>query len=87
MGRPGPAFGLRTDGGGALFFYSLTARLHLLAPPGDAFHISIPGYYSPGQSLQSATVGYIEQFAAFDPARGKGGPRAVAAASSIAGRE
>ena len=84
---PGAAFGLRTDGGGALFFYSLTARLHLLAPPGDAFRISIPGYYSPGQSLQSATVGYIEQFAAFDPARGKGGPRAVAAASSIAGRE
>jgi hypothetical protein len=83
---PGPAFGLRTDGGGALFFYSLTARLRLLAPPGDAFHVSIPGYYSPGQSLRSATVGYIEQFAAFDPARGKGGPRAVAAASSIAGR-
>ncbi len=83
---PGPAFGLRTDGGGALFFYSLTARLRLLAPPGDAFHVSIPGYYSPSQSLRSATVGYIEQFAAFDPASGKGGPRAVAAASSIAGR-
>ena len=29
---PGPAFGLRTDGGGALFFYSLTARLRLLRP-------------------------------------------------------
>ena len=46
---PGPAFGLRTDGGGALFFYSLTARLRLLAPPGDTFHVSIPGYYSPSQ--------------------------------------
>ena len=85
-GRARPAFGLRTDGGGALFFYSLTARLRLLAPPGDAFHVSIPGYYPPSQSLRSAAVGYIEQFAAFDPAQGKGGPRAVAAASSIAGR-
>ncbi len=83
---PGPAFGLRTDGGGALFFYSLTARLRLLPPPGDTFRVTIPGYYSPSQVLQSATVGYIEQFAAFDPARGKGGPRAVAAASSIAER-
>ena len=71
---PGPAFGLRTDGGGALFFYSLTARLRLLAPPGDTFHVSIPGYYSPSQSLRSATVGYIEQFAAFDPAQREGRP-------------
>ena len=46
---PGPAFGLRTDGGGALFFYSLTARLRLLPPPGDAFRVTIPGYYSPSQ--------------------------------------
>jgi hypothetical protein len=83
---PGPAFGLRTAGGGALFFYSLTARLRLLPPPGDTFHVTIPGYYSPGQALRSAAVCYIEQFAALDPARGKGGPRAVAAASSITGR-
>jgi hypothetical protein len=83
---PGPAFGLRTKDGGALFFYSLTARLRLLPPPGDTFRVTIPGYYSPGQAVQSAAVGYIEQFAAFDPARGKGGPRAVAAASSIAQR-
>ena len=83
---PGPAFGLRTEGGGALFFYSLDVRLRLLPPPGDTCRVTIPGYYSPSQALRSATAGYIEQFAAFDPARGKGGPRAVAAASSIAGR-
>jgi len=83
---PGPAFGLRAKGGGAVFFYSLTARLRLLPPAGDTFRVTIPGYYSPGQTLRSATIGYIEQFAAFDPASGKGGPRAVAAASSIAGR-
>jgi len=83
---PGPAFGLRTKDGGALFFYSLTARLRLLPPPGDTFRVTIPGYYSSGQVLRSASVGYTEQFAAFDPARGKGGPRAVAAASSIAER-
>ena len=83
---PGAAFGLRTDGGGALYFYSLTAQLHLQPPPGDTIRVTIPGYYSPGQALHSAAVGYIEQFAAFDPPRGTGGPRAVAAASSIAER-
>jgi hypothetical protein len=45
-----------------------------------------PRYYSSGQTLQSAAVGHIEQFAAFDPPSGKGGPRVVAAASSIAER-
>ena len=81
---PGPAFGLRTAGGGGIFFYSLTARLDLAPPPGDTFRVGIPGYYSSSQTLQSASVGYIEQFAAFDPARGKGGPRVVADVSSIA---
>ena len=75
----------REVSGGAIFFYSLTAQLELAPPPGDTFHVDIPGYYSPGQSLQSAAVGYIEQFAAFDPPLGKGGPRVVADASSIAG--
>ena len=83
---PGPAFGLRTAGGGAIFFYSLTARLELIPPPGDTFRVGIPGYYSSSQVLQSASVGYIEQFAAFDPPRGKGGPRVVADISSIAER-
>ena len=83
---PGPAFGLRTAGGGAIFFYSLTARLELAPPPGDTFRVEIPGYYSSSQALQSAAVGYIDQFAAFDPPHGKGGPRVVADASSIAER-
>lgn len=83
---PGPAFGLRTAGGGAIFFYSLTARLELTPPPGVTLRVQIPGYYSSSQTLQSAAVGYIEQFAAFDPPRGKGGPRIVADVSSIAER-
>ena len=69
-----------------MFFYALTARLELTAPPGDTFRVEIPGYYSSSQTLQSAAVGFIEQFAAFDPPRGNGSPRVVADYSSIAGR-
>jgi hypothetical protein len=83
---PGHAFALRTTDSGAIIFYSLTARLKLTPPPGDAFRVEIPGYYSPAQTLNSATVGYVEQFAASDPPRGHGGPRVVADISSIAER-
>jgi hypothetical protein len=34
--------------------------------------VEIPGYYSSSQTLQSAAAGYIEQFAAFDPAPREG---------------
>jgi hypothetical protein len=82
---PGRAFALRTTDGGAIIFYSLTARLEITSPPGDTFRVEIPGYYSPTQSLRSAAVGYAEQFAATDPPRGHGFPRVVADTSSIAG--
>jgi hypothetical protein len=80
----GPVLGLRTAGGGALMFYGLTARLSLAPPPGETFELGIPGYYSPSQALTSATVMYVDQFAAYIP-HGPATPRIVADASGIAG--
>jgi hypothetical protein len=81
---PGPVFGLRTKDGGALLFYSLTAALTLAPPPGETFELTIPGYYTPSQTLTSARVGYIEQFASYDPPQGQTGPYIAADVSSIA---
>jgi hypothetical protein len=80
----GPVFGLKTGDGGALMFYGLTARLSLAPPPGGTFELGIPGYYSPGPALTSATVMYVDQFAPYIP-RGAASPRVVADASRIAG--
>ncbi|MDQ2875223.1 MAG: hypothetical protein M3Y33_10675 [Actinomycetota bacterium] len=87
--RPGPGlvFGLRTTDGGALLFYPLAAQLSLTPPPGETFELTIPGYYAPSQALTSAVVGYIEQFAAYDPPQGHAGPHIAADASSIASRD
>ncbi len=81
---PGPAFGLQTRDGGAVLFYSVTAPLFLAPPPGQTFQLDIPGYYSPGQGLTSARVGYLEQFAAYDPPQAHGVAYIVADVSSIA---
>jgi hypothetical protein len=86
LAAPGPVFGLRTVTGGALLFYSMTARLTLAPPPGETFRLNIPGYFSPGQALTSARIGYIDQFAAYDPPAGQGAARIAADASSIAAR-
>jgi len=80
----GPVFGLKTVGGGALMFYGLTARLSLAPPPGGTFELAIPGYDSPSQTLTSATVIYVDQFATYIP-RGPATPRVVADASRVAG--
>jgi hypothetical protein len=80
----GPVLGLKTVGGDALMFYGLTARLSLAPPPGGTFELGIPGYYSPSQTLTSATVFYVDQFAAYIP-RGPASPRVVADASGVAG--
>jgi hypothetical protein len=84
---PGPVFGLRTKDGGAILFYSLDAQLNLAPPPGETFRLEIPGYYSPSQTLTSAGVGYIEQFAAYDPPHGQADPHIAADTSSIASRD
>jgi hypothetical protein len=84
---PGPVFGLRTKDGGAILFYSLDAQLNLAPPPGETFQLKIPGYYSTSQTLTSAGLGYIEQFAAYDPPQGQADPHIAADVSSIASRD
>jgi hypothetical protein len=78
-------FGLRTADGGALLFYADAAELTLTAPAGQAMHLTIPGYYSPGQALSQAGISYLEQFAAYDPPAGSSGLRVVADYSGITG--
>jgi hypothetical protein len=76
-------FGLRTTDGGALLFYTVAAELTLVPPAGEDLHLTIPGFYSPGQALRTAGIGYLEQFAAYVPARAGSGLRVVADYSGI----
>jgi hypothetical protein len=82
----GGVFGLRTLDGGALLFFTDTAEIRLAPPRGAIMHLTIPGFYSPGESLRSADVGYLEQFAVYDPPSGGAGLRVVADYSGITGR-
>ena len=79
----GPVYGLRTTDGGALLFYADAAELTLTAPAGESMHLTIPGFYSPSQSLTRAGIGYQEQFATYDPPSGGSGLRVVADYSGI----
>jgi hypothetical protein len=79
----GGVYGLRTAGGGALLFYTDAAELTLTAPAGEVMHLTVPGYYSPGQALTRAKIGYLEQFAAYDPPPGGSGLRVLADYSGI----
>jgi hypothetical protein len=85
---PGPdgVFGLRTLDGGALLFYSVSAEVRLAPPPGETMHLSIPGFYSSAETLRSADVDYLEQFATYVPALGDSGLRVVADYSGITAR-
>ena len=77
-------YGLRTTDGGALLFYADAAEfLTLTAPAGEAMHLTVPGFYSPGQALTRAGIGYQEQFATYDPPSGEPGLRVVADYSGI----
>ena len=64
---------------------SSSARLTLAPPGSQPFEIDIRGYYSPAGTQTSAVVGYIDQFATYDPPHG-GSPRIIADASGIASR-
>jgi len=46
-------------------------------------HLTVPGFYSPGQALTRAGIGYQEQFANYDPPPGEPGLRVVADYSGI----
>jgi hypothetical protein len=85
-GADGQEFALRTADGGALVFYTDAAAVTITPPPGSTLHLTIPGFYSPGQSLSRAGVSYLEQFAAYDPPAGGGAPRVVADYSGITGK-
>jgi hypothetical protein len=76
-------FALRTTDGGALVFYTDAAELTLAPPAGEALHLTIPGFYSSGQALKTAGIGYLEQFATYVPPRGGSGLRVVADYSGI----
>jgi hypothetical protein len=82
----GQVFGLRTADGGALLFYTDAAELTLAPPPGNVLRLTIPGFYSPGQALSRAGIGYLEQFATYVPARGGAGLRVIADYSGITSR-
>jgi hypothetical protein len=79
--------GLRTQGGGALLFYADAASLTMTAPRGRALHIAVPGFYDSDQSLATASLRFLEQFAAYDPpagtSAGRSGTRVVAEYSGI----
>jgi hypothetical protein len=79
----GAVYGLATAGGGALLFYTDAAELTLTAPAGEVMHLTVPGYYSPAQALSRAGIGYLEQFATYDPPSGGSGLRVVADYSGI----
>jgi len=86
-GTSGLVFALKTVGGGALVFYHLTARLSLTPPPGQTIQLSIPGFYSPSQTLTSAAVDYADQFAVYLPGSSTDtAPAVIADASGITGR-
>jgi hypothetical protein len=82
-GANGQEFALRTTDGGALVFYTDTAQLTVTPAAGHALHLTVPGFLSSTQSMSSATVNYLEQFATYDPPAGGGDPRVVADYSGI----
>jgi hypothetical protein len=72
-------FGLRTADGGALLFYDVAARLTVTAPAGSTLHLDIPGWTSASEGAGQLRLGYLEQFATYDPPAAKGTPAAVIA--------
>jgi hypothetical protein len=86
-GANGQEFALQTTDGGALVFYTDAAHLTINPPAGTALHLTIPGLYTSQQTLTQATVGYLEQFAAYDPPAAAGTtPRIIADYTGITGK-
>ena len=86
-GANGQEFALRTTDGGALVFYTDAAHLTITPPAGSTLRLTIPGLYTSQQTLTQATVGYLEQFAAYDPPAAAGStPRITADYSGITGK-
>jgi hypothetical protein len=60
-------FALETAGGGALVFYTDSAQVTARPAKRKTLRLSVPGYYAGKQQLTSAALGYLDQFAAYDP--------------------
>jgi hypothetical protein len=75
-------FGLRTADGGALLFYDVAARLTVTAPAGSPLRLDVPGWVAASEGISQARLGYLEQFATYDPPGAKGGQAAIIAAYS-----
>lgn len=76
-------FGLRTTDGGALLFYTDAAEVTVTAPHGHTMHLAVPGFYQSSWTLTSANLGFMDQFAAYDPPAGTSGPHLVAEYSGL----
>jgi hypothetical protein len=76
-------FALRTADGGALVFYEVAARLTIPAPAGATLHLSIPGWLAAGEGATQARLGYLEQYATYDPPRATGTAKVIADYSGI----
>jgi hypothetical protein len=85
-GADGQEFALLTADGGALVFYTDAAELTVTPPAGSLLRLTVPGFYSPAQPVNQATLSYLEQFAAYDPPAGGGAPSIVADYSGITGK-
>ena len=86
-GAEGQEFALLTADGGALVFYTDTAKVTVTPQAGSVLHLTVPGLFSSQQALSQATVDYLEQFAAYDPPAAAGGTaRVVADYSGITGK-
>jgi hypothetical protein len=72
-------FGLRTADGGALLFYDVAARLTVTAPAGSPLRLDVPGWVAASEGISQARLGYLEQFATYDPPGAKGTQAAVIA--------
>ena len=84
-GADGQEFALLTADGGALVFYTDAAEVTITPPAGSLLRLTVPGFYSPAQPVNQATLSYLEQFAAYDPPGG-GAPSIVADYSGITGK-
>ena len=82
-GTDGQEFALRTTSGGALVFYTDAAEVTVTSPTGSPLRLTVPGIYSASQDLTQVSVGYLEQFATYDPPADGGAPRIVADYSGI----
>jgi hypothetical protein len=85
-GDEGETFALRTTSGGALVFYTAAATVTITPPAGSALRLTVPGLYSAALSLPSASLSYLDQFAAYDPPAGGGTPSIVADYSGSTGQ-